>query len=143
MTLHEAIEKLLIQTGRPMTTREIADALNKNKWYVKKDKSIIDPFQIHGRTRNYSKIFKQDGSTISLLEYLPNKALTITKPVKPREVKKPSERKPDIEIKDIASVERKLMDEKQFKNAGEVDNIIPINRCGLYCIRIPDINKLP
>jgi hypothetical protein len=125
-----------------MTTREIADALNKNKWYEKKDKTIIDPFQIHGRTRNYSNIFKQDGSTISLLEYLPNKALP-DKACKTHGGKKPSERKRDIEIKDITSVERKLMDEKHFKNAGEVDNIIPVNRCGLYCIRIPDINKLP
>ena len=34
MTLHEAIEKLLQQVDKPMTSIEIADALNKNKWYV-------------------------------------------------------------------------------------------------------------
>ena len=38
MTLHEAIIKLLKEKGTPMTTTEIANALNENKWYLKKDK---------------------------------------------------------------------------------------------------------
>jgi hypothetical protein len=67
MTLHEAIEKLLKQTGRPMTTKEIADNLNQNKWYVKKDGSKITDFQIHGRTRNYPQYFNRDGSLVSLV----------------------------------------------------------------------------
>lgn len=67
MTLHEAIEKLLKQTGRPMTTQQIADELNKNGWYEKKDGSTIQAFQIHGRTRNYSHIFDRNGSTVSLI----------------------------------------------------------------------------
>lgn len=67
MTLHEAIEKLLRQTGRPMTTQQIADELNKNGWYQKQDGSTIQAFQIHGRTRNYANIFDCDGSTVSLI----------------------------------------------------------------------------
>ncbi|WP_216368492.1 DNA-deoxyinosine glycosylase [Limnovirga soli] len=67
MTLHEAIERLLRQTGRPMTTLQIADELNKNGWYQKKDGSAIQAFQIHGRTRNYANIFDRDGSTVSLI----------------------------------------------------------------------------
>ena len=67
MTLHEAIEKLLRQTGRPMTTQQIADELNKNRWYEKKDGSTIEAFQIHGRTRNYANIFDRDGSIVSLI----------------------------------------------------------------------------
>jgi len=67
MTLHEAIEKLLRQTGRPMTTQQIADELNKNGWYQKKDGSKIQAFQIHGRTKNYANIFDRDGSTVSLI----------------------------------------------------------------------------
>lgn len=69
MTLHEAIKKLLIQFGRPMSTYEIAEELNKNKWYVKKDRSKITDYQIHGRTKasgNYSHIFNRDGSLVSL-----------------------------------------------------------------------------
>lgn len=67
MTLHEAIEKLLRQTGRPMTTQQIADELNKNKWYQKKDRSAITAYQIHGRTSNYANIFDRNGSTVSLI----------------------------------------------------------------------------
>lgn len=67
MKLHEAIEKLLRQTGRPMTTQQIADELNKNGWYQKKDGSTIQAFQIHGRTRNYANIFDRDGSKVSLI----------------------------------------------------------------------------
>jgi hypoxanthine-DNA glycosylase len=67
MTLHEAIEKLLRQTRRSMTTQQIADGLNKNGWYQKKDGSTIEAFQIHGRTRNYTNIFYRDGSAVSLI----------------------------------------------------------------------------
>jgi len=77
MTLHEAIEKLLRQTGRPMTTQQIADELNKNGWYQKKDGSTIQAFQIHGRTRNYANISDRDGSTVSLI----GRAVTKAKPV--------------------------------------------------------------
>ena len=66
ITLHEAIEKLLRQKGCPMTTTEIANELNKNKWYQKKDNSAIAAFQIHGRTKNYSSIFNRNGATVSL-----------------------------------------------------------------------------
>ena len=48
MTLHVAIEKLLRLVGHPMSTHQIADALNKNGWYVKKDGSEITAYQIHG-----------------------------------------------------------------------------------------------
>lgn len=68
MTLHEAIEKLLRQHRRPMTTTEIASELNKNKWYQKKDGSPIEPFQIHGRTRNYHQLFERNGSTVLLVD---------------------------------------------------------------------------
>jgi hypothetical protein len=66
MTLHAAIEKLLREAGRPMTTHEIADQLNKNNWYQKKDSSQITDFQIHGRTRNYPQLFNRNGTTVSL-----------------------------------------------------------------------------
>lgn len=68
MTLHEAIEKLLKQNGRSMTTKEIADELNINKWYKKKDCSSLKAFQIHGRVRNYHSIFHLEGSIVSLIE---------------------------------------------------------------------------
>ena len=72
MTLHEAIVKLLQQKGCSMTTRQIADELNRNGWYEKKDKSKITAFQIHGRTKNYPKLFDRNGTMISLLKDFDN-----------------------------------------------------------------------
>ena len=66
MTLHEAIEKLLKEKGRSMTTSEIADELNHNKWFTKKDGSEICQFQVHGRTHSFSKLFNRDGTKVSL-----------------------------------------------------------------------------
>lgn len=77
MTLHVAIEKLLRETGRPMTTLEIADKLNTIDWYQKKDGSKITDFQIHGRIRNYSHFFNRNGTTVSL---------TGQEPIKPANV---------------------------------------------------------
>jgi len=73
MTLHAAIEKLLRETGRPLTTLEIADRLNANNWYQKKDNSKITGFQIHGRTRNYPQLFNRNETTVSLTGQEPTK----------------------------------------------------------------------
>ncbi len=67
MTLHEAIEKLLLQTGRQMTITEIAKALNENEWYRKKDGSEIESSQIHLRTRKYSRLFNRNGNNVTLI----------------------------------------------------------------------------
>ncbi|MDB5228275.1 MAG: hypothetical protein JWN78_2468 [Bacteroidota bacterium] len=66
MTLHTAIEKLLMHSGHPMTTQDIANDLNKNGWYKKADNSAITAFQIQGRTRNYPNLFNSSGSIVSL-----------------------------------------------------------------------------
>lgn len=68
MTLHEAIVKLLKEKGHSMTITEIANTLNENKWYMKKDGSDITPYQIHGRTKNYEKLFRRENSMVFLLE---------------------------------------------------------------------------
>lgn len=82
MTLHAAIEKLLHQTGRQMTTHEIAESLNKNKWYQKKDGSKITDFQIHGRTKNDPQLFNRSGATVSLAGHSITKLTkAVSKPV--------------------------------------------------------------
>ena len=68
MTLHDAIEALLRHTGRQMTIDGIANEINRNNWYKKKDGSIITAFQIHGRTKSYPHLFNRDGSKVSLVE---------------------------------------------------------------------------
>ncbi len=66
MTLHSAIEIVLKNNSRALTTQEIADELNKTGLYKKKDKSKITAFQIHGRTRKYSHLFNREGSLVAL-----------------------------------------------------------------------------
>lgn len=63
MLLHEAMEKLLQQERRSMTAKEIADALNRNQWYTKKDKTSIESGQINLRAKNYPKFFEVDRTT--------------------------------------------------------------------------------
>jgi hypoxanthine-DNA glycosylase len=62
-----------------MTTQQIADELNKNGWYQKKDGSTIQAFQIHGRTRYYANIFDRDGSTVSLIGQSKTKVVARTR----------------------------------------------------------------
>lgn len=66
MTLHKAIEKLLLQAGRAMSAKEIAAALNNNRWYVKADSSPITPGQISARAAKYPDLLKCQSDHISL-----------------------------------------------------------------------------
>lgn len=61
-----------------------------------------------------------------------------TKVVKPPRVIKPIQ----DSTSDTSLLEKMLMNEKSFKSAGSIDNLVPHNP-GLYCIRISNINKLP
>lgn len=138
MTLHEAIEKLLRLKGHPMTTTEIASELNINKWYQKKDGSEIQPFQIHGRTRNYPQIFNRDGSLV----YLENQSINLTGNIQSENVKL----KPKTQLSELSDnvhlLEKVLMNEKNFKTVENIDNAVP-DRPGLYCIRIKRVDNLP
>lgn len=68
MTLHKAIQIILRDNGREMTTSEIADKLNIRKLYSKKDGSQITAFQVHGRTKNYPQYFTRNGSKVGLVK---------------------------------------------------------------------------
>lgn len=130
MTLHEAIEKLLRQNNRAMTTQEIADELNKNGWYQKKDGSEIQAFQIHGRTRNYPSIFNRDGSTVFLVEQANKKVATAK--LKPT---KQAKQVVQNSISDVNSLIENLINEANFKSINGIDSSVP-DESGLYCIRI-------
>ncbi len=136
MTLHDAIEKLLRQTGRSMTTTEIAAALNKNQWYQKKDGSAITGFQIHGRTRNYSQVFNRDGSTVSL----PGQAAKQT----PSVVIQKQVAVPGLLpiSNDQILLAKVLMNEQNYKLPIDADTSVPVEP-GLYCLRLKTGSKLP
>ena len=67
--LHDEIVAVLTEHERPMSTKEIADEVNRRGRYVKKDKSLVTAYEIHGRTRNYSNLFARDGQAVALLRW--------------------------------------------------------------------------
>ena len=169
MTLHEAIIKVLQQKGRTMTTQEIADELNINGSYSKRNDSLITDFHIHGRTRKYSHLFNRDGIRVSLK----SNATSPTKPQNPsQQINKSTNQQkvPSVakvasfaDVAQVASVPQvskvpqvsqspslsvpqvpltKLMHEKNFKPADKISHLLPDNP-GLYCLRIDTATNLP
>jgi len=69
MFLHDAIIIIMRECNRELKTQEIADEINERKLYSKKDKTPITAFQIHGRTKNYPKLFTRNGSLVGLVEW--------------------------------------------------------------------------
>lgn len=68
MTLHEAIEIILQETGRPMSTREIADVVNKRNLYTRRDGLPISASQIAARVGNYENLFIKEQGKIKLVK---------------------------------------------------------------------------
>lgn len=65
-TLHDELQAILLSGGNVwMTTTELADAVNQRGPYVK-DGSLVDAFQVHGRTRNYPHLFERERSSVRL-----------------------------------------------------------------------------
>jgi TDG/mug DNA glycosylase family protein len=79
-TLHEEIQEVLMENGnRWMTTRELADEVNRRGRYHKRNGSPVTAFQVHGRTRQYSSLFERQGSSVRLtVETLNNRNRSAT-----------------------------------------------------------------
>lgn len=69
MTLHEEIVAILKEVGHGLMTKEIAEKVNERGNYHKRDGSSVTPFQIHGRTKNYPKLFTREGNYVGLVEW--------------------------------------------------------------------------
>ena len=66
MTLHEAIQQLLINSKSELTTTELAKLINDQELYIRKDKKQVTASQVMSRIGNYPKLFVKNGSKISL-----------------------------------------------------------------------------
>jgi hypothetical protein len=131
MTLHEAIEQVLVTSSKSMTAVEIATALNKNHLYSKGDGSIIKSSQIGARVKNYPHLFIKTDSLISL------KSKTRIKVIMTPTLPTSNIKLEQIVNQDIELLCKVLMNEKNFKSAKDIDNLVP-DEPGLYCIRIND-----
>jgi hypothetical protein len=69
LTLHEAIAVVLRDGGNEwMTTRELADEVNRRDLYRKRDGSPVESNQIHARAKNYDHLFDKDRQNVRLRE---------------------------------------------------------------------------
>ena len=57
MKLHEAIQEVIRQSGRPLTFTEIAKLINQDSLYSRKDGQPVPASQISARVRNYPELF--------------------------------------------------------------------------------------
>lgn len=68
ITLHEEIQDILLTNeNRWMTTHEIAEQVNLRNRYQKKDGTRVSDYQIHGRTKNYPRLFEREGGRVRCL----------------------------------------------------------------------------
>jgi len=133
MTLHAAMQQVLLKAGNPLKESEIASQLNANKWYTKGDGSLIDPSQIRLRVKNYPHLFKKEGDLISL------QSKTGIAPLKT--AIQPVAKTPVKDLKDLDLLSKILMNPKNFKAVSKVFDDLPTEP-GLYCLRIKDPNQL-
>ncbi|WP_462264914.1 hypothetical protein [Mucilaginibacter sp.] len=115
MTLHDAIEKVLKQEQRSITTQQIATFLNCNKWYKKADGSLITAFQIHRRTKKYSRLFIRSGALVALAGSSVDKLLPKTTNTVKIKCKQNSSYKDELYILDICDKVLGLKSSKQHK----------------------------
>lgn len=145
MTLHEAIEKVLKDSGKPLKPTEIATILNDIKIYQKGDMSRIKSSQISARVNNYPSYFFKDNGFIYLNNW--DKAKKENKTTTP-EKKEP--RKINTESSDVNLIgnpsEIDFLTDNGFEKIGTLSKLLQsglpknekLNRCGIYAISIPN-----
>ncbi len=144
MTLHEAIEKVLKEKGKPLKPTEIAEILNEIKIYQKGDRSRIKSGQVSARVNNYpSYFFKENG-----LIYLSNWNSTTEKNKKTIPAKKAHTNinTESMTIKLIGDPSNKdFLTKNKFEKLGTLSQLLKnglpnnekLNLCGIYAISIP------
>lgn len=66
LTLHTAIERVLADAGRSLTTREIADAVKEQRLHARGDGQPVPASQIGARIQKYPALFTKVGNQKSL-----------------------------------------------------------------------------
>lgn len=133
MTLHEAIQQALLKTGKAITASEIAEVLNANSWYSKRDGSDIKSSQVGASVKSNIHLFSNTNGLIGL------------KSTEGIIAKKSTPKQKQISVNNIGLDPKLLMkvliNEKNFKSIDECEQDIP-EAPGLYAVRIKDIKTL-
>ena len=68
ITLHEEIRDIFLESDEEwLTTRQLSGLVNKRGRYRKKDGSDVTAYQIHGRIKNYARLFERQKQNVRLL----------------------------------------------------------------------------
>lgn len=138
MTLHLAMERVLRDSRRPMTTKELANEVNSRELYLRADRTPVPASQIAARARKYPGLFTKVDGKLRLvheaaLEDL-NAELT------------PSEPTPSLApvVSGSAKPGRSapLIEDFHYFSAAEVDSLVP-DVPGIYAVRVKNADLLP
>lgn len=67
LTLHEAMVRVLQErSGDWISTRDLADEINRRELYRKRDGSPVESNQIHARAKNYEHLFEKSQQQVRL-----------------------------------------------------------------------------
>lgn len=69
MTLHAAMEKVLLEAGRPLKAVELAEKIKTLDLYRKRDGSPLQPDQVRARAQKYPHLFTQAAGAIVLASW--------------------------------------------------------------------------
>jgi len=65
LTLHDAMALVLKENNnRWITVQELADEINRRRLYEKRDRSLVEPGQIHARANKYDHMFEKKGAEV-------------------------------------------------------------------------------
>lgn len=140
MTLHQSIVEVLTATGRPLTSREVADEVNRRRLYVRADRQPLGASQVSARVRNYPGLFIESADTIWLVSRSP---LPEGRPAAPTPTPTQDARASvATATTPIPEVETALLTASAFQSARIVDSLVP-DQFGLYAIRLHQGAAIP
>lgn len=137
--LQDAMEKVLLDAGRPLKVGDLAEQINTRGLYRKRDGSPVQPNQVRARARSYSHLFAQAAGTIRLARWADSEQAQPTAPQPRNQVPVPC---PTPSVFESSELDEALLEPTAFRPAGTVDLEVP-NRPGLHAIRVRDRSALP
>ncbi|WP_413250213.1 GIY-YIG nuclease family protein [Sinomonas flava] len=152
LTLHQAMRQVLRSAGRPLTARELADAINLKGLYSRADGAPVPTNQIHARAKNYPDLFIKDGGRLSLAH--PEGAVPASPPASDTPTSPATTVKTTLRAAAFPSSgnahrpssrpasECELLADARFRRVGSIDPLVP-NAPGIYAIRVIAATVLP
>ena len=66
VTLHDEIGAILRESGKSLTSKQVAEIANRRRIYLRGDGKPMPASQVRARANNYTRLFQLDGSLIGL-----------------------------------------------------------------------------